>query len=459
MSFSFLGWGRDIRETFRLALPLIAAYAGNHAMGLVDTAIVGRLQPVDIAGTGMGNSLVFLVSLLGMGLLHGLDPMASQAIGAGKPAQARRHLHEALLIAVVMVLPVTALIFSSLGALPLLGIDAPTQESAYYYLLGRAPGLVFFYVYIALRGYLQAVEVIRPIFTSTLVANLFNIPTTLFLTLGDRALVTLGLPTVGFDGWGVFGASLATTLMAALQMLILFWVLRRQPDVGPVEKPKKQGFKRMFNLGYPVSLQMLAEGGMFSVGTVLMGKFGPNILGGHQVALQIASFTFSLCLGVASATAVRVGHAVGRRDKTAARTAGFAGIATGFFIMMVSATAFFLWPRAIASLFAKPAPVIQSAIGFLYFAALFQLFDGIQVVAGGALRGAGETQLSMRVNVLTHWGFAMPLAIYLSFYTSVGAPGIWYGFTTGLMLVSILLVWGFHRITLKELKPVDLEDS
>ena len=428
-------------------------------MGLVDTIIVGRLQPVDIAGTGLGNSLFFLVSLLGMGLLHGLDPMASQAVGANKHGQARRHLNEAILIALMMVLPISLLIFGTLIPLPWLGIDQPTCAAAYQYLLGRVPGLAFMYIYLALRGYLQAVSITRPIFISTLIANLFNIPTTMFLTLGDKGLIRLGLEPVGFKGWGVMGASIATTMMAFLQMLILYYVLWRQPKIEDVEPPKKEGLRTMFNLGYPVSLQMLAEGGMFAVGTILMGKFGPNILGGHQVALQVASFTFSLCLGVASATAVRVGHAVGRQDTEGARSAGFAGIATGFSIMIVSAIAFFLWPRHIASLMAEPLPVINSAVQFLYFAAMFQLFDGIQVVAGGALRGAGETQLSMRVNVLTHWGFAMPLAIFLSFYSPVGPTGIWWGFTVGLLIVSILLVVAFHRITLKELRAIDSPSS
>lgn len=450
---------QDMRETYRLSLPLIVTYAGNHMMGLVDTAIVGRLGAVEIAGTGMGNSLFFLVSLLGMGLLHGLDPMASQAVGAGNPAKARRHLREALILCWIIVVPISGLIFATLLPLPLLGIDKPTQEAATLYLLGRVPGLICLYIYMATRSYLQALEVTRPIFITTLVANLLNIPLTLFLTLGDRALLAIDLPALGFSGWGVFGAALATSIVTCAQMMMLWYAMKRSSTVQDVEKPQWSGMKQIFALGYPVSLQMLAEGGLFAIGTVLMGTFGPVILGGHQIALQVASFTFSLCLGVGSATSVRVGHAIGRHDTPAARRAGFAGMIAGVSIMAGSALCLVVWAKPIAMLFAKPQNVVEVAVPFLYIAAMFQLFDGMQVITAGALRGAGETQLAMRLNVLCHWGLAMPLALVLAFLSPVGSFGIWIGFTVGLSTVSFALVWGFHRITQQELHPVSVSHS
>ncbi len=444
----------DLKATYHLSLPLMAAYAGNHFMGLVDTAVVGRLGAIELAGTGLGGSLFFLVSLLGFGLLHGLDPLASQAIGAEKPETARRHLREALVLSVIIVIPITLLIFSTLLTLPLLKIDTPTQNTAFSYLIGRTPSLLFLYFYLAIRGYLQALSITRPILVSSLIANLFNVPTTMFLTLGDKGLLLLGIPPIGFNGWGVFGAACATSLSTTLQMFILWWVLRKIPVPQNTGGPTQKGTRRIVELGYPVSFQMLAEGGMFAIGTVLMAKFGPSIMGGHQVAMQVATFTYSLCLGVASATSVRVGYAVGREDPIGTRKAGFSGVLAGLSIMFCSAFCLVFWARPIAMLFAKPPDVITAAIPFLYFASVFQLFDGTQTVLAGALRGAGETKLSMRVNILCHWGFSMPLGIYLAFFSPVRSYGIWCGFTLGLIAVSIVLTWSFHSYTQHQIKPV-----
>jgi MATE family multidrug resistance protein len=187
---------------------------------------------------------------------------------------------------------------------------------------------------------------------------------------------------------------------------------------------------------------------------VLSGRFGPDILGGHHLAIMIASFTFSVCLGVSSATSVRVGHAIGRSDTPAARCAGFVGIATGLGFMSISALCLWLGAWPIAKLFAKPTEVVAAAVPLLYIAAIFQLFDGTQIIASGALRGIGETKMPMRINIVGYWLLALPTALVLAFYCKLEAVGLWWGLTMGLMITSIFLTTGFHRITKNKIQPI-----
>lgn len=416
-------------------------------MGLVDTAVVGRLTATNIAGVSLGNAIFFLVTILGTGILMALDPLVSQATGAQQHKKARGHLNSGMVLALLLCIPLTLALFASWAwVLPLFGIKPHVQQATYQYLLGRAPGVLFYFFFITMRCYLQSVSMTRPIVVMTVIANVANIPISIFLALGDNGLTGLGLPAVGFAGWGVLGAAVGTTIVTLLQMLGLALALYQtsQKEASPFHWGDVQ---TMFLLGVPIGLQLLAEGGMFGLVTMLMGHFGSGALGGHQVALQIASFSFTVCLGISAATSVRVGMAFGNQDPTRARRAGISGMALSGSFMALSGLMLWLTAPQLARFFATPPDVQAAAVSFLGIAAVFQVFDGLQAVASGAIRGTGKTQLAFWLNVASHWGCGVPTALFLAYGMGWKGEGLWWGLTAGLVAGSIVISAAFLPLT------------
>ncbi|MCK6511173.1 MATE family efflux transporter [Myxococcota bacterium] len=441
------------KDTLHLAGPLIVAYAGNQMMGLVDTAIVGRLGSAQIAGTSAAGSLFFVIAILGMGVMMALDPLASQAVGAGKPTEARRYLSDSLWLAVGLTIPLSFLMVASLQVLPWFGFDAETRHEAHLYLWGRLPGLFPLLAYTAYRGYLQALSMGRPVMIATLLANVANIPLSIGLAWGGQMGVGGSwLPWGLSQGWGTAGVAIATTLVTLLQCALLWWVVRSLAPKDQKKGASLAGVRALWWLGWPIALQHLAEVGLFVLTTLLMGHFGKVMLGGHEVALKIASFTFTVCLGVGQATAVRVGYAVGRCDAAGARRAGWVGGSVGIALMSMSALILVSMAYPLAWLFVKEAAVIHAAVAFLGIAALFQLVDGVQVVATGALRGAGDTRTPLVLGLLSHWLIGVPVGVVLAFGTSLGAMGLWWGLCAGLAAAACLLGVRFWWVTRGEMR-------
>jgi MATE family multidrug resistance protein len=282
---------------------------------------------------------------------------------------------------------------------------------------------------------------------ATLIANLVNIPLSIFLAWGGTLWGGVSLPFGLTTGWGTAGVAWATTLVTILQAAILAWVYLRRVRDEPPPAISWGGMRAIWWLGWPIALQHLAEVGLFVMMTLLMGHFGDTALGGHEIALKIASFTFTMCLGIGQATSVRVGYAVGQRDPIAMRRAGWVGITLGLGLMSLSASLLAFQPLWLASFFTHDRSLLQAAIPFLWMAALFQWVDGIQVVVTGALRGAGDTRTPLLLNLASHWAIGVPLGAWLAFGTSLGALGLWCGLCAGLATISALLSWRFFWIS------------
>jgi MATE family multidrug resistance protein len=444
MSTSETGLRAELRETFALALPLIGASAGSQLMGLVDTAVVGRLGATHIGGAGIGNSLFFVSCILALGTLLGLDPLAAQAIGAGRPADARRHLREGVVLAALLSVPFTLLPFAVGALLPVMGVDAEVAHEAGQYVLARAPSMFPFLLFITLRSYLQALGLGRPSMFAMIVGNAVNLPAAWLFVLGDPGLERIGLPPIGFgEGLSTFGAGLAGSLGAVVQSLVLVVALRRVPVPEGTGAPRLAGVLALLRLGLPVGLQFLAEVGVFALVQFLMGRHGAAWAAGHNVALQIAAFTFTICLGVSQAASVRVGHAIGRRDLPAARRSGLLSLGLGLLIMSCSGLVLILARYPLAGLLADPPEVVEAAAALLVIAAAFQVFDGLQAVGAGVLRGAGDTRAAMWINVFVHLGITLPLLWVLSEPAGLGPRGLWWALTAGLALTAIALTTRF----------------
>jgi len=429
--------------TLRLALPLIIAEIGWMSMGIVDTIMVGRLpdSAVAIGATGLGQSLYHSIAIFGGGLLLGLDTFVSQAYGRKDLNDARLSLVNGVFLAVALT-PILMLI--ALCWPPLMqhfGISAELVEPMRPFLRALNWGTLPLLAYFALRRYLQAVNVVIPIMFALISANIVNL-------VGDWALIYghLGLPAMGITGSG-WATCVARIYMAGVLVVTLLWVesKRSLPRWTGVVRVNLRRVAALLKLGTPAATQIFLEIGAFSAATALIARLGPVPLSGHEIALNCAALSFMVPLGISSAAAVRVGQQLGRKDAAGARRAGWSAIVLGAGFMTCSGLVFVSIPMWISRLFSPDPVVIRTGARLLLVAAAFQLFDGLQTVATGALRGSGDTKTPMLANFVAYWLIGLPVGYFLCFKLGWGAVGIWIGLCGGLMIIGSALLFTWQR--------------
>jgi MATE family multidrug resistance protein len=374
-----------------------------------------------------------------MGIVMGLDSIIPQAIGAGRLVDARRSLAAGLRLAVVVGLALMALVMIS--PLLLLSIDIPdaVATDARIYIHLRAFGIVPFLLSIALRSYLAARSVTRPLIVAVIAGNIAN-------AILDAALI-FGIPSLGLPAMGVVGAAIATVVVQILIVVVYFGSARALDGDVPRPAPTRADGVEIVRYGGPIGGQLFAEVGIFGLATVLAAYLGTLPAAAHSIALTLASFTFAMAIGIGSATNVRVGHAVGAGDRALARRRGVIGLGLGFAAMSVFAATFLVVPGVVAALFTSDAAVVLAAVPLLQIAALFQLSDGAQAIAAGALRGLGDTRATFIGNVIGHYAVGLPISLALAFGAGMGAPGLWWGLSVGLTVTAAYLIVKFLRGT------------
>jgi MATE family multidrug resistance protein len=424
----------DFRALLRLAGPLVLIQVGTMLMGVVDTIMVGRVSPAALASVALGNMYFFAISIFGMGVLFSLDPIVSQALGARDELAVRRGLQRGLVLSLALTLPITLALLTVRPVLELVNQPLEVIPNAAGYVHRNALSVWPFYVFIVLRQTLQAHHRVLPIGWTIVAANVVNVVLNYAWIYGN----------FGFPAMGVIGSAWATTasrwLMAVL-LLALGWrtlkpyVTHVAPNLLDV-KP----LWRMLKLGLPIGGQMMLEGGAFNVMALLMGWLGVVQVAAHQIALNLASLAFMVPLGVSAAAAVLVGHAVGRGDAPGVRRSTIASLVVGAGFMLCTGALFTLAPEPLAGLYTRDAMVLGLAALLLPLAGLFQVFDGLQVVAIGLLRGLGDTRMPMIVNVIGFWCIGMPVSLWLGFSLDYGAVGLWWGLVVGLIVVAVFLI-------------------
>lgn len=440
----------ELTPLVRLALPVIFVNLANQTMGLVDTVMAGGIDALALAAVGLGGTVFFSGATLGMGIGMGVDPLTSQAFGAGRARDARRTLWQGLYAAALATAPVTGIVLALAYALEPMGVEPELARVARRYILVRLPSLLPLFSFVALRAYLQAAKFTRPIVVSVIVANGLHLVLAWAFIHGDAGLARLGLPAIGLPALGVGGLALSTNLALAFQIVWVSFAVRAiEPGAGEgsLRAPHAATIRRIFALGAPLGLQLLAECGIFATVGVLMARIGRLPMAGHQVALALASFTFMVPLGVAAATSVQVGRAIGRGDPAATRRAGIAGIGLGAAFMTVTALVLASVPETLAGWMSADPQVIASAATLIRIAGVFQIFDGIQVAASGALRGAGLTGWSLAANLVAYWLVALPVATGLGFGLGQGPAGLWWGLVIGLAVAAGALTGKFLRVS------------
>lgn len=448
------GLGTEIRELARLAGPITLSQVGLQMMGFVDAAMVGRLGATSLAAVGIGNGIFFTISIVGMGIVLGMDPLVSQAIGAGEEARAKSILWQAVRLALLISVPTMALVALAAAFVDRVGIDPETSHQIWRFMMGRLPNLVPVLIFTACRSYLQAVGRTRAIVWATVWANIANVIGNVLFIYGDDGLAKLGLPRVGLPPLGALGSGIASSIASLATITVVGREILRSAGKPTGADLRSDGttMRSIVRLGMPIGMHLLAEVGAFSLVGVLAGRLGAEVAAGHQVAIGLASMSFTVALGLANATAVQVGHAVGRGDTRGARRAGFLGIVGSGCVMGLAAIVFALAPWACARVLSDKPEIIGTAIPLIRIAALFQLWDGAQAVAAGALRGAGDTRSAQVVNMAGYYLLGLPLALVLGFVLDFGAVGLWWGLSAALAVISVALVARFWVVSSREIK-------
>jgi MATE family multidrug resistance protein len=386
-----------------------------------------------------------------MGVLMALDPVVAQAVGAGDQVGVARGVQRGLVMSVGLTVLSVLLLLPARPVLAALRQPAEVLPDAVGYVDATIAGVFPLFAFTVLRQSLQAMSRVRPIVLTVLAANVANAALNWVFIYGH-----LGSPALGAVGAGI--ATSISRWLLAFGLLAAAW-----RELRPLLLPWRRDalaaapLARMFALGLPIGAQFVLEASAFNVIGLMMGWLGTAAMGGHQVAINLASLTFMVPLGVSSAAAVLVGQAVGRGDAPAARRLAAAALVCGVGFMSLTAVAFLVAHGLLARVYSSDVEVLAVAAALIPIAGVFQVFDGTQVVAIGVLRGAGDTRTPMAVAMLGYWLLGMPASLYLGFRAGAGAAGLWWGLVVGLAVVAVILLVRVRRRLGGELRRVVID--
>ncbi len=424
-----------------LAVPVVLSELGWMAQGVVDTIMVGKLGPAAIGAVALGNAIYYTPSLFGIGLLLGLDTLVAQAYGRHDHDDCHRWLAQGVYLACIATPPIMlVLIAASYGFAPF-GIMPEVAGPAGSYLRILNWGTLPLLLYGGTRRYLQGVGQVRAVTVTFVLANLLNWFANWVLIYGK-----FGMPAMGVDG-SAASTCIARYAMAAALLGFAWRYERRRghPLFRHWAAPQAERLRRLVRLGAPAAGQIVLEVGAWNLATLSAGWLTPVALATHQIALNYASITYMVPLGVSAAAAVSVGHAVGAGDPERARRAGWLALGLGTGFMLLAAVAFFVAPGPLIALYTRDPQVLAVGPSLLWLAAAFQIFDGIQTVCTGALRGLGETRMPMFANLVGYWVLGLPLGLILCFVLHWGIYGMWIGLTLALIVIASTLLARWRR--------------
>jgi len=441
-------WRVEIAETAKLAWPMALTQLGQIAMMTTDLALIGRLGSQAVAAVGLAQLILFIGFVLGMGPVSAVAPLAAQAFGARNPRMVRRSLRVGLWAAVLLGIPVNLVQLWGEDILIAGGQAPDTAALAARYLASLAWSMIPAWCFIALRNFMGAVNRPEPALWITLVAIPLNGVLAYALIYG-----AFGLPRLD-----LLGAGLATTGVNVAMCIAAVWIcyarrpFKKYRVLGRFWRPDWPLMRQLFAIGVPISGALMLEWGLFSSAALLVGWIGTAALAAHQIALQVATVLFMIPFGISLAATVRVGHAVGRRDPAAARRAGFAAIALGAVIMLVTTLVVIVLRNTVPLLFlggddAAGPETARLAGTLLLIGASFFVNDAIQGITAGALRGLNDTRMPMLYAAISFWLVGFSTAYTLAFPLGLGAVGIWIGFSLSVTIFAVLLVWRFHTQT------------
>jgi MATE family multidrug resistance protein len=412
-------------------------------MNFVDTVMSGRLpnREIALAALGIGGAVWSSMLMFVLGTLMVVQPSVAQLDGALRRREAAAQTRQALWIALALAVPYFLLCYFSEPLLTAFHIDPAIVPTAAAYLRAMswgAPGLCLVFL---LRFFSEGTGHTRPTMLYGVAGALLNIPLNYVLMFGK-----LGVPAMGTVGVGY-----ATSIVIWAQFLMLFFYIRSHRHYEPfelmshLEWPRWREIWDLLKVGVPIAVAIFVEGSLFVMAALLIGRLGPVPAAAHLIAINFAALVFMIPVGLSSAISIRVGNAVGRADPAGARYAGFIGIVIILVIQTISALSMLLFPGAIVRLYTDDAVIAPLAVSLLFYAAVFQYPDGLQMVASGALRGFKDTRMPVVYMVISFWIVGLSLGYHLTFAREMGPAGMWIGMIAGLSVASVLLLRRFNH--------------
>jgi MATE family multidrug resistance protein len=432
----------ETRSMLALAGPVILAQLSQMSMGFVDTIMVAPLGNEQLGAVGIGAAIYFVYMVFAFGVINSVGPMTAQAFGAGDEEEIGRTVGQGIWLALVLS-AIGMLLYWNVGPILVAMGQSPRvipyAESFVHAMSWGLPGSLLFAVF---RSFSDGVSRTRVAMVISFVAIFVN-------ALGNYLLIygRLGFPALGVAGSGYSTAIVRWAMFAMMGYYILgAKEFRRYRFLHHARRPDLRRIAGMLRLGVPIGVGHSMENGVFGLTSMLMGQIGTLALASHQVAINVAAFTFMVPLGLSIATATRVGQAIGRRDPQAASLSGWVGIGMAGFFMCCTGLTFILIPESIIRIYTDAPDVIGYASSLLVIAGAFQFSDGIQVAATGALRGLKDTARPMIVNLIAYWIIGLPVGYLLAFRFGYGGPGLWWGLTIGLSVAALLHSLRFRRM-------------
>lgn len=431
----------EIFKTIKLAYPVIIGQLGIVMMGVVDSIMVGRLGSVPLAAASLGNSLIFIILIIGIGSSSVVTPLVAILVGGKRFSECGVYFRQSLLVNMLLSLVMIGIILIGVNFIHRLNQPDEVIELTIIYMsivgLSALP-LMFYQTY---KHFIEGFSIMKPAMIIALLANIINAFANWVLIFGE-----LGFPKLGLAGaaWATFASRVFMALV------IMFYVMRnekfKQYDVTfhfrSINFPV---IKKILRLGLPSGFQYFFEVGAFSFAVVMIGWIGTNELAAHQIAINLASISFMGVLGISQAASIRVGNAMGEQSVSKIRKAGFTAIVLGASIMSLAGLTFILLNKFLPTLYIDDEAVISIASRLIIIAALFQLSDGTQAVGIGVLRGLTDVKGPTIITFVAYWMISLPIAYLLAFNFNLGVEGVWIGLLIGLTVSAILLTFRFNH--------------
>ncbi len=436
----------EVKTSLYLSLPLAAAQLAQSATAFVDTIMMGLLGSQTIAAGGLGAASFNALLLVSTGIVTAVSPLAAEAYGAEKKEAVGRVVRQGLVLAMLLAMPLILLVWNAAPILRLLGQQEQIVNLTETYLRAIVWSYVPALLFAVLRSFVAALSQPRIVMVIVVMGTLLNVMANYVLMFGKLGFPALGLAGIGWAStlsfWSVF--------IALTSYILLRPELRNYRIFQHLHRFDRPTLRELLKVGLPIGALVGVEAGLFTITTFLMGQLGTVTLAAHQIALQTASIAFMIPLGISFATTVRVGQLLGQKDPESARLSGFIGIGIGSLFMATMGILFWFFPKQIVSLYLDVdnpvnADVVSLAKSLLGVAAIFQLVDGIQAVAAGALRGLKDTRIPLLIGIIAYWCIGLTSGYWLGMRLGLGSIGLWCGLAIGLAIAASVLTWRFWQ--------------
>lgn len=434
---------KELKATTILGGPIIVSLLAQQTLGFIDTVMAGNLSAKDLAAVAIGRSLFIPIFIVVLGVLLAVNPIVAQFYGARKIDQISKTVWQGLLLSQMLAIPAFLLVRNLEIIMHFMNIAPEIIPISMGYLRAISWCFPATFAYLTLRFFNEGISISKPNLYFTLIAIPVNF-------LGNYALM---YGNFGFPKLGAVGAGWATTMVWWTMLTAMLIFTFRMQHLEPfkifhkMSLPKWKSMKEILHIGVPNGISLGMEVGMFAIAALIIGSLGVSIMAGHQIAINVASLAFMIPLGISFATTARVGFAVGEKNDYGVRIAGYVGKGFSVITMCVTATFMYLLPHTIVKIYSQDAAVIEVAAQLLIMAAIFQISDGLQASALGALRGLKDTRIPMVVNIFAYWVIGIPMGYYLGIMRGMGAKGLWIGMIAGLTFAAISHTMRFYLLT------------